>query len=331
MSIQEKFLTQMYVSKLLSNQIDYLESQLVGIQQGGSDEFIHHTRVMSRRMRATIEVFSSYLPKKKVNNWLPQLRNLTKSLTKIRDLDVQIIFLENMISKTENQHHVQGINRILLRKKQKRSLYDNLAISSVEKFLSKKTIFEIREYVHANQFQEDIFVPTQNLSEIAITHIEEGMRNCFSYAPFITNPANIKELHNLRIAFKKLRYSVELFQDLYPSLKEYLDVLKQFQDDLGEIHDCDIWLVDLHRFSGKELKKINAFYGQTGPYNFIKPGLDYLTSEIQKTRNSTYDIFIQHWNEHFQNQFWTRLREQFYLFPAFEIIEEPKTNLIVPD
>ena len=331
MANQEKSLIQMYVSKLLSNQIDYLDSQLVGIQQGGSDEFIHHTRVMSRRMRATIEVFSSYLPKKKAKIWLFHLRNLTRSLTKIRDLDVQIIFLENMISKIENQHFIQGVSRVLLRKKQKRDSYNTLANRTVEEFMIAKTNSEIHEFVQANHFQDETFYPTQKLSEIAITHIEEGMKNCFSYAPFITNPDNIKQLHNLRIAFKNLRYSVELFQDIYPSLTQFLDIMKQFQDELGKIHDCDVWLVDLARFGVKELKKIEAFYGQTGPYNFIKPGLDYLIAEIQLTRNDTYNIFIQHWNEQFQRQFWTRLREQFVQFPAYELIEEQKLELIIPD
>jgi hypothetical protein len=107
--------------------------------------------------------------------------------------------------------------------------------------------------------------------------------------------------------------------------------MKQFQDELGKIHDCDVWLVDLARFGVKELKKIEAFYGQTGPYNFIKPGLDYLIAEIQLTRNDTYNIFIQHWNEQFQRQFWTRLREQFVQFPAFELIDEQKLELIIPD
>jgi len=45
-------------------------------------------------------------------------------------------------------------------------------------------------------------------------------------------------LHKLRIAGKKLRYTLELFRPLYPAgLEERLDELKKLQDWLGSAHD----------------------------------------------------------------------------------------------
>ena len=48
-----------------------------------------------------------------------------------------------------------------------------------------------------------------------------------------------EERHKMRIAFKKLRYSLEFFAPLLPPrrLKPYLAALSQLQDELGLIND----------------------------------------------------------------------------------------------
>jgi len=322
----EKTLTRMFVSKILNNQIDYFNNQLSGIELDGSPEFIHHTRVMSRRLRNTIEVFSEFIGEKTSKKWLIALKKITKSLTKIRDFDVQILFLENEIKKTENQNQIQGINRILLRKKQKKSSLDVKTIKNIEVFNKTGVMSEIRNFVENNLYIADEFFPTTMLSDIAVDTVEFHLKNCFSYVPFITNPANVKELHRLRIAIKNLRYSVELFQEIYPSLNEFLAILKLFQDELGKIHDCDIWLDDLENFRNNELDRIIKFYGQAGPFNFIKPGIDFLEEEITKTRKITFEVFLNDWNENFQNLFWSHLRDQFTEFPAFQKVKELSSN-----
>ena len=47
------------------------------------------------------------------------------------------------------------------------------------------------------------------------------------------------DLHRLRIALKKLRYTAEFFAPLYPrkDVKRYLAKVRQLQEHLGEIND----------------------------------------------------------------------------------------------
>jgi CHAD domain-containing protein len=49
-------------------------------------------------------------------------------------------------------------------------------------------------------------------------------------------------LHGFRIACKRLRYALERFQALEPSLGEIADRLALLQDALGEAHDRDVLL-----------------------------------------------------------------------------------------
>jgi hypothetical protein len=63
----------------------------------------------------------------------------------------------------------------------------------------------------------------------------------YSYDGLIGDPANVRELHDMRIAFKRLRYLIEIFGIAFDrDLSPFLDEVKGMQDLLGEIHDCDV-------------------------------------------------------------------------------------------
>jgi len=51
-----------------------------------------------------------------------------------------------------------------------------------------------------------------------------------------------QSLHDFRIACKRLRYALERFQVLEPSLEQIADRLALLQDALGEAHDRDMLL-----------------------------------------------------------------------------------------
>ncbi|GAC1389224.1 MAG: hypothetical protein NVSMB31_04940 [Vulcanimicrobiaceae bacterium] len=47
-------------------------------------------------------------------------------------------------------------------------------------------------------------------------------------------------LHSLRIRCKRLRYSIDLFAEALPVLAPASARIAQLQDELGELHDCDV-------------------------------------------------------------------------------------------
>jgi hypothetical protein len=63
----------------------------------------------------------------------------------------------------------------------------------------------------------------------------------FALAPFLTDPANVAQLHDMRIAAKRLRYALELFVDVLDAeAAACIDLIKEFQDVVGDIHDHDV-------------------------------------------------------------------------------------------
>jgi CHAD domain-containing protein len=305
---EDKLSIRSYVADLLKSQITYLENQMESLVYDDSIESLHHTRVMTRRIRNTIMVFADIIGKKRSKKWLSSLKKLTKSLTHTRDLDVQIQFLESELSKVSEQKLLAGLQRLLLRKQQRRDKKQIDVRESISSFEKENTLSEIKLFIESNPFEAENFVPPDSLRQIGLHNTDKLTKLCFSYVPFITSPDQTEALHNLRIAIKNLRYSVELFQPIFPELETYLTTFKKFQDDLGEIHDCDVWLKDLDNFLEKEKKRITEFYGQSGPFNFIKPGISYLTAEIKTRKIDIHEKFMEGWTEQFQNQFWTNLR-----------------------
>jgi CHAD domain-containing protein len=56
---------------------------------------------------------------------------------------------------------------------------------------------------------------------------------------FLAEDGSPGKLHRLRLASKRLRYTLELFRPCYPAgLEERLEALKKLQDWLGEINDA---------------------------------------------------------------------------------------------
>src|SRR3712207_9199304 len=67
------------------------------------------------------------------------------------------------------------------------------------------------------------------------------MGEFYSYDPVVPIEAAIEPLHNLRIAAKRLRYTLELFDVVFGDLgKRQIERVKAIQEDLGTLHDFDV-------------------------------------------------------------------------------------------
>jgi CHAD domain-containing protein len=86
----------------------------------------------------------------------------------------------------------------------------------------------------------DTNAPTgQNARCIARTRLDE----MYSWAVDVDTPYEVRGLHNLRIAAKRLRYTLELFENALPSAGQPIaHELAQVQDELGALHDSDVMI-----------------------------------------------------------------------------------------
>lgn len=76
-----------------------------------------------------------------------------------------------------------------------------------------------------------------NARRILATRIDE----VWSYSDDVAHPGRLRQLHDMRIGFKRLRYLIEIFGAAFPAdLTPFLEEVKAMQDLLGDIHDRDV-------------------------------------------------------------------------------------------
>ncbi len=165
----------------------------------------------------------------------------------------------------------------------------------------------------------DPHAPTgQNAREIARARLDE----MYHWAAGVDDPYEVRGLHNLRIAAKRLRYTLEIFEDVLPSASQFIaDELTQIQDELGAVHDEDVMISLLRLCLGSEdagiayeeaLMKARKQKGNgklllqpnmlaavldpdVAPSSQQRYGLEQLLLKQRQWREERYQAFRQHW------------------------------------
>jgi hypothetical protein len=83
--------------------------------------------------------------------------------------------------------------------------------------------------------------PAASLAVNARRILAVRMAEFYSYAPMVSDETAVEPLHNLRIAAKRLRYTLELFRSVFGKRGEaQIERIKAIQEDLGALHDHDV-------------------------------------------------------------------------------------------
>lgn len=292
-------------------QVHQVEDQLEGALLGKDIEYIHQIRVASRRLRNGLACFIDCLPKKKAKIWQTEIRKITRAMGNARDLDIQIELLDQLYEDNLDAKYKPGYRRLLLRLKQQRTKAQakiNKTITALEK---NKTLTNLQSQLNKiTGPAKDTYLYTPSLYQRAFSSINENLENFLSYEKYIANPENVKELHAMRIAGKKLRYTIEIFAPIYnQALLPYIELMKDIQDQLGEIHDDDVWTSWLPQFIEKEQARIEDYFGNTGPLKRLLPGINHLIEDRKTARGQTYQSFMATWDSLLSEEAWENLRE----------------------
>ena len=122
------------------------------------------------------------------------------------------------------------------------------------------------------------------------------------WADSIHDPRCVDELHALRIAAKRLRYTLELFEPAFgAAIGPFLRIAEQIQEQIGAIHDCDVLfplLQDtLEQEMRRERRRAKKDQRDVGPPPFLAAeGLVALTTRKRTEREALYTDFLRFWD-----------------------------------
>lgn len=213
-------------------------------------EAIHKMRVAARRLRVVLKTFADCYPKKPRRRLARQVKRLQRALGSARDNDVLLEQLRNeseqapagqqpgirwLINFLQAQRasHFQEVQRRLRKRKMARLRADFQATLRPAAQSRRPAPIPPTEGVAPSPLPPEDSLATR-LQSLLLGHLAELRR----WSEVARDPDHTQEQHQLRIAAKRLRYTLELFQDVLPrQADELINALSELQDTLGVLHD----------------------------------------------------------------------------------------------
>ncbi|HJY10207.1 MAG TPA: CHAD domain-containing protein [Nitrososphaeraceae archaeon] len=204
---------------------------------------IHDVRTSIRRLDATfLTLPKKYRNASSLSKYVLQCKELFKINSEIRDFDIIYEKLQKYPSNPQRD-----------------SIIETTKATRNERLERAKTIALALKSTDIATILDEIGVTEKELQKRYHKILSRLISDIESTFPFVlTNPLALQELHDLRIACKKLRYMLELLPDENKLATKTRESLQKLQDMLGSIHDCDFTIDYLRSLpqSSKEIQEI---------------------------------------------------------------------------
>jgi len=117
--------------------------------------------------------------------------------------------------------------------------------------------------MNIEKFEVGVLDPKAPLSVNAREILKVRIAEFYHYTPIVHDEKSGELLHELRIAAKRLRYTLELFRDVFGKSGEtQIERVKEIQEYLGEIHDCDVRIDliedELAELASRQIRELSA-------------------------------------------------------------------------
>lgn len=260
---------------------------------------VHDMRVASRRLRSALKDFSPFFKGRKVDRAVKSLKGIADALGDVRDDDVAIAELEKLASKAPSKVAV-GIRQFVAMRNENRDAARTALAEAIANDRLAVLRSEFDEALAAALKPRVTASPTFRESGRKI--ISERLEECGTLAGSLYRPFDVKAIHELRIASKRLRYALDLFaacSDKDRSL--YEKEVASMQGSLGDLHDCDVWIEKL----GEQLGEDEA--GELVEEPKSRAAAIWLLQRFLKARMSHYRNALGRWNKWEASDFLSRL------------------------
>ncbi len=215
-----------------------------GTLLGEEIEALHDMRVATRRMRAAMDVFGYTYKPKTVQAHLKGLRAIGRLLGRVRDLDVFIEKVNAYVERLDADSRA-GMEPLLAAWHAQRDLYrDQMA-----EHLHSQAYAEFKQNYNLFLQTPGMGVPKPEIEPLPTAMLVRHVAPTLIYTRLaavrafetILPTASVPQLHLLRIEFKKLRYTMEYFQEvLGKESRQVINEIKKIQDHLGELQDAEV-------------------------------------------------------------------------------------------
>lgn len=282
-------------------------------------EGVHQMRVASRRLRAALPIFSSCFKESQHGRWRDGVKGLTKALGEARDTDVQVEYLHAFLGKAGVAER-PGVRALLDLKEASRRQQQEQVAGWLDNMNEEGVLREMSDLLTKRVQRLAARRPDvrgRPSFAAGLAHVSYRVGRVLELEPFVKDAKAVERHHEMRIAIKRLRYTLETFRPLFDDqLKEEISVLKGVQDLLGEMHDCDVWISSMDSLR-------NDVCSSGADAGALAPGLDAVRDDRTRERDDLYGRFVERWSKLREKRALERLTDRFQAGMAYKDLAIP--------
>ena len=200
----------------------------------GDDRGVHQARVASRRLREAVPVLAGSLKHSRSGKATRKIRRLTQALGGVRELDVTLHLLDELAASDDfSRPALQDVRLHVLAERDRKRDVMLSRLKDVDLDKLKRRLHSVDEALRADQTGAWRQVLGARLLKRA-----KRLAIAIDAAGHLYSP---EQLHQVRIASKKLRYALELAADSgVVAAAPHVRLIKRTQETLGRLHDLQI-------------------------------------------------------------------------------------------
>ena len=212
-----------------------------GTREGVDATQLHAMRVATRRQRAAWRVFGASFRDRRTKRYRTGLREIASRLGAVRDLDVLLEAADEYradLPVTEQR----GLEPLLAGWRAHRDDARVLLIRELDSDAYRGWVDDYRDFVRTEGALVVPVGPTEahHVRDTAASRIWAAYEGVRAYEP-VLRWADVETLHDLRIAGKWLRYTLEFVREaLGPESAPLIARITALQDHLGLMNDADV-------------------------------------------------------------------------------------------
>jgi CHAD domain-containing protein len=262
---------------IIRQRLAALSRTLPGARKGDV-QAVHQARVATRRIREALPLVARGRAGKSLKK---SVRKLTRALGPVRELDVALMNLDQMRTSGDvSEAAIARLRQLITEERQRlgAEMVRRISHYNLPKFQKKAVEAAARGPVTGGTRD-----PRRMAAALGrAARRAEGLRAAMENAAGIYLP---DRLHQVRIAVKKLRYALEIAQDLSGSrATARIRTLKRVQDLLGRMHDLEMLIA-----------RTRAVQSRAGAPNLkLSADLDRL---VRRLENECRRLHVRYMNE----------------------------------
>lgn len=240
------------LAEIIASQFEALQKYHATVLESDSVEAIHKLRVTTRKLQASLDLLQIGDDHAGVGKLKKLLRNLRRKLSDVRNYDVFMILLQQEADSRKALHYpFESLKRELKHRRKERSSKIRKPLKSFkfDKFAETLGLHQNHREINNQMVGDDRQQDGLSLAHIAddrtiLLHTAERIDQRLDEFLLLASQAlpttHPEELHQLRIAAKRLRYLLELASEMgYNGSLAALNWLRSLQDQIGDWHDLE--------------------------------------------------------------------------------------------